>query len=91
MAIHCPCRANVHEISVDRVTEIRSSPFLDIASPVSNIPYLLNVDIDKHMPSNFGYYNPHDFHSSNAFSSLHCNIRSLSSNLDNLHHMLLMS
>ena len=98
--IHCPCWANVNEITMDRVTEIRSLPFLDITSPVSNIPYLSNVDIDKHMPSdtNFGYYTPHDFHSSNdiieclsndkAFSALHCNIRSLSANLDNLIHML---
>ena len=98
--IHCPCRANVNEISMDRVTEIRSLPFLDITSPVSNIPYLSNVDIDKHMPNdtNFGYYTPHDFHSSNdiieclsndkAFSALHCNIRSLSANLDNLIHIV---
>lgn len=52
------------------------------------------------MPSdtNFGYYTPHDFHSSNdiieclsndkALSALQCNIRSLSANLDNLLHML---
>ena len=98
--IHCPCRTNLDEIRVDRLTEIRSLPFLDITYPVSNIQYLSNVDIDKHMPSdtNFGYYTPHDFHSSNdfieclsndkAFPALHCNIRRLSANLDNLLYML---
>ena len=45
----------------------------------------------------FQYYNPHEFHdnhyineyfSDKCFSTLHCNIRSLSANLDNLQHML---
>ena len=52
------------------------------------------------MPSNtnFGYYTPHDFYSSNniieclsnhkAFSAMHCNIRSFSANLDNLIRIL---
>ena len=44
----------------------------------------------------FQYYNPHEFHdnhyineyfSDKCFSALHCNIKSLSANLDNLEHM----
>lgn len=94
--------ANVNEFREERFAELGCLPVLNIVSPVSNIPHLSNVDIDLHMPSdtNFGYYTPHDFHSSNniieclsnhkAFSAIHCNIRSLSANHDNLIHMLLI-
>ena len=98
--LHCSCGANVNEFSEERFAELGSLPILDIVFPVSNTPHLSNVDIDLHMPSdtNFGYYTPHDFHSSNniieclsnhkAFSAVHCNIKSLSANHDNLIHML---
>ena len=84
--LHCSCGANVNEFSEERLAELGSLPILNIVSPVSNIPHLSNVDIDLHMPSdtNFGYYTPHDFHSSNniteclsnhmTFSAMHCNI-----------------
>ena len=95
-----PSVANVDEFREERFAELGCLPVLNIVSPVSNIPHLSNIDIDLHMPSdtNFGYYTPHDFHSSNniieclsnhkAFSAMHCNIRSLSANHDNLIHML---
>ena len=57
--------------------------------------------VDLHLPydMSFQYYNSHDFHdnhcineymylSDKCFSALHCNIRSLSANVDNLQHML---
>ena len=79
---------------------MRTLPFLSITSPVSNIPHLTNVEIDKYMPlnSNFGYYTTHEFHSNNdiiqclfhdkAFLALHCNIRSLPANHDNFLHLI---
>ena len=79
---------------------MRSLPLLSITSPVSNIPHLTNVDIDKHLPfdSNFGYYTTHEIHSNNdiiqclsydkALSALHCNIRSLAANHDNFLHLI---
>ena len=82
------------------VTEYRNLSYLKIASPVSRIPHLTNADLDHNMPSefNFNYYSTHDFHSnhdiyessldSRSFSALHCNIRSLQGNHDNLAHML---
>ena len=50
----------------DRITEFRNLPFLNISSPISNIPHLTDSDIDLHMPTeiNFNYYSTHDFHSS---------------------------
>ena len=98
--LHCSCGENSREINSDRANEMRTLPFLSITSPVSNIPHLANVDIDKHMPlnSNFGYYTAHEFHSNNdiiqclshdkAFSALHCNIRSLAANHDNFLHLI---
>ena len=55
--------------------------------------------VDLHLPydMSFQYYNSHDFHynhcineylSDKGFSALHCNIRNLSANFDNLQHML---
>ena len=98
--LHCSCGENSREINSDWTNEMRTLPFLSITSPVSNIPHLTNVDIDKHMPlnSNFGYYTAHEFHSNNdiiqclshdkAFSALHCNIRSLAANHDNFLHLI---
>ena len=93
-----PSVANVNEFREEMFAELGCLPVLNIVS-VSNIPHLSNVDIDLHMPSdtNFGYYTPHDHSSNNiierlsnhkAFSAMHCNIRSLSANHDNLIHML---
>ena len=76
-----------------------SLPRLDLNSSVSSIPHLTNSDVDLHMPSdvNFNYYSSSDFRnnqeisdclSENAFSFLHCNIRSLSANKNNLKHLL---
>ena len=74
---------------------------LSISSPLeSDVARLINVDADLHMPTdeNFSYLSTHDFHSNHdiaegfsngqAFSLIHCNIRSLSANYDNLAHML---
>ena len=74
---------------------------LSISSPLgSDVARLINVDADLHMPTddNFSYLSTHDFHSNHdivecfsngqAFSVIHCNIRSLSANYDNLAHML---
>ena len=74
---------------------------LSICSPLgSDVAHLCNVDADLHMPTddNFSYLSTHDFHSNHdiaecflngqAFSVIHCNIRSLSANYDNLAHML---
>ena len=91
---------NNHENIQDRIIEFNNLPFLNITSPVSNIPHLTNRDIDLHMPTdnNFGYYSMQDFNNRNdiiecksnpkAFSALHCNIRSLSANFDCLLNML---
>ena len=62
---------------------------------ISNSPHLNDHDIDLHLPceTNFSYYTPHQFHSSEeitnlsynkSFSVLHLNIRSLSANFDPL-------
>ena len=65
----------------------------EVISSLSNQPNLNNSDIDSHISnnSNFSYYNVHDFHDNrdissikNPFSLLHCNIRSLQANQDNL-------
>ena len=65
----------------------------EVISSLSNQPNLNNSDIDSHISnnSNFSYYKVHDFHDNrdissmkNSFSLLHCNIRSLQANHDNL-------
>ena len=95
--IHCSCAEGsyVSECSEERLVELGSLPHLNFFSPVSNIPHLLNVDIDVHLPldTNFGYYTPHDFHGSlsnhKAFLGMHYNIGSLSVNHDNRMHSYL--
>ena len=89
------CHSDQAELS-DIATDYRNLSYLKIASPVSRIPHLTNADSDHNMPSefNFNYYSTHDFHSnhdiyessldSRSFSALHCNIRSLQGNYDNL-------
>ena len=71
-----------------------------VSLPISNIPHLSDLGIDLNMPcdQNFGYYTTHEFHSNNdvseclsnykAISALHCNIRSISANYENLLNML---
>jgi hypothetical protein len=93
------CTSSTTSIN-DTLLELNNLPYLDITSPVSNIPHLTNLDIDLNMPSdqNFAYYTTHDFHSNHdiceclsnpgSFSALYCNIRSLSANHDNLVEML---
>ena len=74
-------------------------PRLDILSSINSIPHLFDLDADVQLPTqtNFKYYTTHDFHNSyevqssfskNSFSSIHCNIRSLAANFDNLTNML---
>ena len=48
-----------------KVTERKNLRFLNVTSPVSAIPHLTNIDVDRNMPSdqNFNYYTTHDFHS----------------------------
>ena len=62
--------------------------------------HLASSDVDLHLPydMSFQYDNSHEFHdishyvneyfSDKCFSALHCNIKSLSANFDNLQHML---
>jgi hypothetical protein len=91
--------SNNSNVTVDRITQLGNLPFLNITSPISNIPHLTNSDIDLNMPfdNNFNYYSIDDFHSNHditqcaidtkSFSALNCNIRSLTANYDNLLHM----
>ena len=90
---------NVSDIS-EKMVQYSNLPYFNLASPITNIPHLTNLDVDLNMPTdqNFNDYSVHDFHSSHdiiecssqekSFSALHCNIRSLSSNQDNFSHML---
>lgn len=85
---------------MNRFTNLDNLPRLNISSPATNVPHLTDFDVDYNMPSdmNFRYYSTHDFHSDRtvnecssepkSFSVLHCNIRSLAANYDNLLHML---
>ena len=51
------CLGANHDNIQDRIIEFNNLPFLNITSPVSNIPHLTNLDIDLHMPTDnkFGY------------------------------------
>ena len=90
-------RNNVVDIQQDIV--FASLPFLEITSPPTSIDQLASSDVDLHLPydMSFQYYNSHKFQdnryiseyfSDKYFSALHCNIRSLSANFDNLQHVL---
>ena len=84
----------------DRLLELKDLPCLNITSPITNTPHLNDLDIDLNLPSdnNFAYYTTNDYHNNHdineclsdprSFSALHCNIRSLVANRDNLVHML---
>ena len=70
------------------------------SASASNLQHLINLDIDLQIPSdrNFKCYSPHDFHSNYdinesfknnlCFSTIHCNIRSLSAKFDNLQYLI---
>ena len=91
---------NNRPLEIDNLNSYRSLPQLDIGSVASNIQHLTNSDVDLHMPFdvNFNYYDTHDFHNnhdiieclhhSESFSAIHCNVRSLSANIENLTTML---
>ena len=92
------CRNN-NVVDIQQDIDFASLPLLEITSPPSSIDHLASSDVDLHLPydMSFQYYNPHEFHdnhyineyfSDKCFSSLHCNIRCLSANRDNLQHML---
>lgn len=51
------CTSSTTSIN-DTLLELNNLPYLNIISPVSNIPHLTNLDIDLNMPSdqNFAYY-----------------------------------
>lgn len=99
----CSMTNNINiSISSERFSDcdFDSLPRLDIMSSTTDIPHLTISDVDLNMPSdiNFNYYNTSEFHtneelskclsSNSSFSILHCNIRSLSKNYDNLVNML---
>lgn len=83
----------------DTLSEYSTLPSLAV-NYADNVSHLTNLDVDLNMPAdiNFSYYTLHDFHSNpdisdclsskNAFSILNSNIRSLSSNLEDLNTML---
>ena len=82
--------------------EYKSLPKLQLDSATSNIPHLTDSDVDLHMPSdiNLNYYTSSEFLNNqeitdyiadNAFSFLHCNIRSVSANLDNLNYYIILN
>ena len=85
---------------ISKIGDYNVLPRLDINSSISKIPFLTSSDADLHVPSdiNLNYYTTHDFQNSHdikecfidttPISILHCNIRSLSANFDNLLTML---
>ena len=87
-------------IHVDKLAEFSSFPSLCLSSPITNIPQLTSLDSDLHMPieNNFNYYTVNGFKtdsdikecasSRKDFAAVHCNIRSLAANCDNLGHLL---
>ena len=97
----CPkCPDDIVNTSAgDTLREYSTLPSLAI-NCANNVSHLTNLDVDLNMPAdiNFSYYTLHDFHSNsdifdcllsnNAFSILNSNIRSLSSNFEDLNTML---
>jgi hypothetical protein len=79
--------------------DLNNLPCFDVASAISKIPILQNVDIDQHVPSQIysNYYSEQDFLNCgeisslpkhDLFSTIHCNIRSLAANIDKLSLLL---
>ena len=84
---------------MSRSTKFDSLPQLDLLSKLNSSRNSSDSDPDLNLPQqvNFGYYSTLDFKdsdeisnctSSNHFSILHTNIRSLSANFDTLSQML---
>ena len=75
-------------------------PRLDLSYQISSTPHLTDLDADLHISfeNNFAYYTTNEFNNNNsiiessvnlrAFTTLHCNIRSLSANDDCFLQML---
>lgn len=75
-------------------------PKFEILSKLDKIPNLSDSDAERYLSSktNFNYYTPHNFHTSQeiirsavsktSFSTIHCNIRSLQANYDKLCNLL---
>ena len=75
---------------------LRPSIYTSLQQNTSCLTHSENIPPQPHV-QNSHIYNSHEFHDSHyineyfsdkCFSALHCNIRSLSANLDNLQHML---
>ena len=89
------CVTDTSDMAFDLANSLLS---LSINSP-RNIPHLTDIDADLNMPleNNFCFYSTHDFHSNydinkcllsgQSFSSINCNIRSLSANYDKFSNM----
>lgn len=89
----CGCSRNIAE------NNLKHLPKLAWLSTITNTPHLSHCDPEHNLPSkvNFQYYNTHEFHVSSdiqdslnqhPLSIVHCNIRSLQANFDNLTNML---
>ena len=83
----CNCSKKLTKFNLENLSSY------EVISSLSNQPNLNNSDIDSHISNNlnFSYYNVHDFPDNrdissmkNPFSLLHCNIRSLQANHDNI-------
>ena len=90
----CICSTNISK------SKLSLLPRLEITESTSKIPFLSHVDADQNLPAlnlNFTYYSVHPFLSDNeiknaittdTFSMLHCNTRSISANFDTLNQLL---
>ena len=86
----CKCTSKICMSRLD------SLPCLDFAIQMNNSHILNDADPDSNIENknNFKYYTTHDFHNrlqdfnDSSFSVIHCNVRSLQKNFDNLHQML---
>ena len=90
----CLCSSNISKSKLNNLNN------LNILSSIESIPSLSDIDADINLPyqCNFKYYLTHDFYNSQeirdtsytqeSFSILHCNIRSLTANVDSLSNLL---
>ena len=92
--MNCLRCSNNTVVEIQQDIDFASLPRLEITSSPTRIDHLASSDIDLHLPfdMSFQYYNSHEFHDTyyinEYFSALHCNIRSLTANLDKLQQML---
>ena len=51
--------------------ELRNLPYLNITSPISNVPHLSDLDADLHIPiyTNFDYYSTDCFNNSDDINN----------------------